>query len=232
MNERWKAAAAGILSVGLATGAAAYTQLFRFQYCASVPDKSERLACYDNYARELGLNPGKSTDGVSATQKSQGKWTVRAESTRNANTVFVFTEGRTGFSHATPSLVPTIVSRCENRTTELFVSFGAYFPVEVGPEEKSVLYSRPAKSGGRDQVKPMAASIRFDGGKPQPVSLRRSVDGRSFFFPNPVSFIRQLRSHDKMDFRFESSGHPPMDTVFSLDGMDEALEPLRKQCEW
>lgn len=228
-----KVLAAALFAPLLFAGAAsAYTQLYRFQYCSSIPDKAERLACYDNYARELGLSPAEPTGGISASQKVQGRWTVRAETTRKTNSVFVFTEGRLAKLPTKATIIPTLVARCENRTTELFIGYGNFFPVEIGPEEKSILYTKPEKSTSLEKSKKLLASVRFDGGTPISVMMRPSQDGRGYFFSNPVSYIRQLRSHKLLEFHYEASEHPPLDTLFSLEGFEEALEPLRKQCEW
>ena len=55
-----------------ASGASAFTQLYRFQYCSSMHIDKERLDCYDNYARELGLAPPGTGSHVSATQDREG----------------------------------------------------------------------------------------------------------------------------------------------------------------
>ena len=210
----------------------AYTQLYRFQYCSSIQDEADRLDCYDNYARELGLNPGEGVGGVSASQSTSGFWTIRGESTRDTATVFVFTEGSSTIGRASLLVIPTLVARCSNRTTELFISFGAYFPVQVGPQEKSSLYSKQSKSGRGELDRGTATTVTFDGREPMELQMNRSQDGKSYFFPNPVSFIRQLRTQKTMAFRLKSPDHAPLETSFKLVGIEKALEPLRKQCEW
>lgn len=224
----------GVLAVLLTlapVGAGAFTQLYRFQYCSSIPDRNDRLECYDNYALELGLPPPGKEGGISATQTTKGKWTVRGESTLDSSTVFVFTEGVSDYGHGRQMLVPTLVARCTNRTTELFLSFSSYFPVQVGPQEKSSLYAKQPSLGAKT-IQVASAMVKFEGRQGIQIDLTEGTDGRTYFFANPVSFIRQLENSPRMEFIGVSPNHQPLEAVFSLEGFETALEPLRKQCEW
>ncbi len=223
-------AAALLFQGGLAT---AYTNLYRFQYCASVPDPGERLACYDNYAHELGLSAPIADGELSATQSRHGPWTVRGEATSDTTSVFVFTEG-TAVTYPPSGVpaIPTLVARCSDRETQLFVVFSSDFPVTVGPLEKSALYSVPAKPELGRSTPLTTTTITFEGREPLDLAMRRSDDGRAFFFPNPVSFIRQMRKHNAVKFTYTPHGHPPMNAIFNLQSLDEALVNLRKACAW
>lgn len=217
-------------SLLLALPGHAYTQLYRFQYCASLPDEVDRLYCYDNYAREMGLSPADSAGSISASQRTVGKWTIRGESTAKTSSVFVFTEGTSRYTHSSHMVVPTLVARCSDNTTDLFVYFGSYFPVQVGPQEQSALYTKyPQKEGGTDG---RVVKIRFDAGEEMELEARENAAGTAFFFPNPVSYLRRLRSSGSLSFSHSAPNHPGIDTTFSLEGMTEALAPLRKHCEW
>lgn len=216
----------------ISTQAAAFTQLYRFQYCSSIPDGKERLDCYDNYARELGLAPPAANEDVSASQKVEGRWTIRSEATMDDASVFVFTEGSAAFAHGANVLVPTLIARCREGKTELLVSFSSYFPVEVGPRKESALYVRPSKLTGSGSYDTTRATIRFDGDAETEILLRANEDHRSFFFPNPVAYLRQMKSREEMSFSAISRDQKRLSTVFKMEGLDKALVPLRRQCEW
>lgn len=224
--------AISLLLLLVASQAAAFTQLYRFQYCSSVPDGSERLQCYDNYARELGLVPPPDSEDISATQKVAGRWTIRGEATMDDTSVFVFTEGMAAFAHGANILVPTLIARCMEGRTELLVSFSSYFPVEVGPKKESSLYVRPARLQGSQGYSTLKGTVRFDDDAETEILFRTNDDHRAFFFPNPVSYLRQMKARGKMSFAAVARDHKRLNTVFELEGLDQALLQLRRQCEW
>jgi type VI secretion system protein VasI len=231
------------VAVLTAAAASAYTSMFRFQYCAGIPSDKERLACYDNYALETGLKPPSEDLGLSASQMQFGRWTVRTETLAPAGTssVFAFTEGKAAvFGIDGRPAVPTLVARCREGATELYVAFSPGFPAQAGPIDHSVLYYKPKKSDNNPATMPgtdpaeqrVAATVRMDGGNPVEMFMRRSEDGLGFFFPNPVSNLTQMRRHESLDFTYSPKGHGQMTINFPLDGMGEAIRPLRDACSW
>ncbi len=233
-----------LVLLGFASSALCYTELYRFQYCAAISADVARLDCYDNFAKELGL-PAPTTDGtLSASQSRSGEWTVRAESLppEETNNVFVFTEAKTvvhGFEGK--PMVTTLVARCHANTTELYVAFGNSFPAQAGPLSQSVLYlTQSGDAVGESDVigvhkkapKRVRAKIALDGRLSLELMMRPSRDGWGYFFPNPVSFIRQMSKHERMKFTMSTGGGRTMTVDFDLEGMDGALEPLRNSCGW
>lgn len=219
--------------------ARAYTQMYRFQYCVGIASDKERLACYDNYAKELGLKPS-GVDGLSATQARHGRWTVRTETLHenDETTVFVFSEGKGRiFGIDGRPVLPTLVGRCGNDVTELYIAMSSGMPTQLGPTDHSVFYYTARKEGEKAADAPGAgdqilAKIRLDDSPPQELLLRRSSEGVGYFFPNPVSFLSQMRRNSRLEFSFTPAGHADVTVLFPLEGLDEALKPLREGCNW
>lgn len=228
--------------------ALAFTQLYRFQYCSSILNPAERLVCYDNYALELGLPPPDSGSHVSASQHREGSWTVRTEafSPDHPATTFAFTEGKV-ISQSTLSdlTMPTLIARCFDSKTELYMGFGSALPSKAGPTAHSVLYALNPKEEPRKEtkllggdkaekakVKRVKGSMTFGERKPVDVMMNVTPDGRALFFPNPVSYIRQMRLSSVMLFTYTRKDAPPMEILFPLEGLASAIANVRDSCGW
>jgi hypothetical protein len=241
----WVAALCLLLT---ASGVGAYTRMYRFQYCSAIADDAERLACYDNYAQEIGLPPPDADSLVSATQRHVGDWTIRTEafSADHSAAIFAFTDGHvTSDAHVGAFGTPTLITRCFERKTELYIGFGTPLPLKTGSMEYSVLYVvNPADTGSAVEKKVLSLKpketkrkriqVELSLGDREPVTamLRPSKEGRALFFPNPVSLIRQMKLSPTMRFVYKKENAPVMELFFSLEGMGEAIAPLRDSCGW
>ena len=99
--------------------------------------------------------------------------------------------------------------QCARKKTAIFVTFDAF----VG--------STP--------------SIEYRMGEQAPVTKtwNSSSDGKSAFYPGKeIEFIELLLPHPTLSTRVVPRGTGPLVTDFNLDGMAEALKPVREACGW
>jgi len=47
-----------------------------------------------------------------------------------------------------------------------------------------------------------------------------------------IPFIKSMLAGKEMIFRFTPFGSSPVTARFEIDGLDEAIKPLRKECGW
>jgi hypothetical protein len=215
------------------------------QKCASIPKDSDRLLCYDTLSRKLGI-PTASSDGtISTTQASYGKWILRNEgnSAEGSPSVFAFTYAEKPMPRGSAAK-PVMAVRCYQGVTELFLEIP---PAGTSREAGGTpnLYVLPAqeKSSGDQGIivigeaqaqsgrTPARARLTQGNGKNIDMQLRPSDDKTAWFFPNPVSFISQIKNSAKISIE-GLSGMPTGKMVFDMDGFTDALTPLRNSCTW
>ncbi len=112
-----------------------------------------------------------------------------------------------GFSNTSPSLV----IRCNNNRTEVYMSTEYVF---LGTQGQTV-------------------RIKFDDNKPIKQRWGSSEDGTALFQSSQtISFAKDMMKHDEMVVEFTPHGKIGEQTKFNLKGLSKAIEPLRKACNW
>jgi type VI secretion system protein VasI len=74
--------------------------------------------------------------------------------------------------------------------------------------------------------------LRLDEDPATKVLASESTDHQALFFRDPIPFIRSLLKHQELLFGFTPFNSPAVETVFFLDGLSEAIKPLREACRW
>jgi type VI secretion system protein VasI len=111
-------------------------------------------------------------------------------------------------------VTPTLIVRCKENRTELYVRTGMNAAVEYGEYESATV------------------TLRFDKDEAVQVKCGESTDGEALFFPNAISMLKLMMSRDKMLFQFTPFNASPQMTTFPLTGLAAAVAPLRRACGW
>jgi type VI secretion system protein VasI len=74
--------------------------------------------------------------------------------------------------------------------------------------------------------------LRFDKEKAEGVTMSKSTSGHALFFWDPVGKIKTMLAHEQMLFQFTPYDSSPVLATFTLTGLSESIEPLRKACKW
>lgn len=181
------------------------------QECPAIENDLDRLACYD---RESGRTPTTETTTV-----PNGAWSVREEKsdfkdTTDVNLRLQSDAPITCSSYKQPAPA-TLILRCMENTTTLYIAtqchlasgHGGYGRVEYRVD------TRKAKTRSFDASTDNAALGLWNGGRSIPM-------------------IKELIGAEKLLTRFTPYGESPVTASFNLNGLDEAIKPLRKSCHW
>lgn len=180
--------------------------------CSNVVSDVERLSCYDELAKKRGaisITKSETIPGV-------GKWTVNTKTSPidDSSNVFVFLNAEQPIKGWISEITPTLIMRCAENKTEIFIRTGVQADVEYG-------------STGMATV-----TLRFDKEKAFKVKAHKSTDNKALFFQKPISFIKQMIEHEKMLFQFVPFNSSPTYTTFEISGGKKAVQPLREECGW
>lgn len=175
--------------------------------CAAKDKDGERLVCYDNLAKSLGVDKP-----FTKVTKGKGKWIVSKEIspiddsvnvvlTLNANELVT-----SGYNQ----VEPTLVLRCAENTTNAYLVWGLYL--------------------GLDKTKMLT---RLDKQEALISWWSISTDNKAVFVRgSDIQFIKKLMNHEKLLAQITPYGESPVIATFDIGGLSEAIKPLRKACNW
>jgi len=175
--------------------------------CASISSITSRIICYDDLA--LSLNLGKSKD---ETTKSKGKWILNKKKSPidDSLNVTLFVEANEPITDKYhKEQTPTLILRCSENTTNALINWGVF----LGSDYTDVL-------------------IRLDKSKAKTSFWSISTNHEAIFAIKNISFIKKLMKHDKLLTQITPYGENPVMSTFDIQGLKEAIKPLRKACGW
>lgn len=106
--------------------------------------------------------------------------------------------------------IPKLIFRCKENKTEVFI------------------YTGMTEAGDTSEI-----LIRFDKHKAFKEEWGHSTDNRSVFLKqSPISFIKKMMTHKSMLFQITPFNSSPTMTTFDLTGLEKAIKPLQKSCNW
>lgn len=175
--------------------------------CASKNSDADRLICYDDLEKKLDLK-GPKQEVIN----DKGKWNVTIDRSPidDSQQVILTLDAETTVQGNFNSYTPTLVLRCSENKTEAYIVWGIYLGV------------------GKTRV-----LTRLDQDRARTRNWSLSTDNKATFAPgNNVYFIKKLMKHRKLLVQTVPYGANPVMTTFQLDGLNEAIKPLRKACHW
>jgi type VI secretion system protein VasI len=179
--------------------------------CAAETNGVKRLDCFDGLSKRLGLvSPTTTTSKVS-------KWDVRKDTSKidDGINVTISLQADTSVSGwPSKTFTPSLVLRCKEKKTEAYIVTGMAAQVEAGNYNGATI------------------TLRFDKEPAKKYLTSEATDKEALFFGQATSLIKKLMQHSTLLFEFVPFNSSPVMTTFDIQGLAEAVKPLREVCKW
>ena len=175
--------------------------------CAGMAHTGKRLACFDALAKRHAP-PAALTDNLAVPDN----WIVHTTTSKidDKPSLFLMTEALEPVTTASGAQErPTLVFRCQQNTTELFIIWG-----------------QPLGTGS------LAVTERVDSDKASTANWTLSTDRSTAFKPSPIPFIRTLLNRHKLLLQLTPEHDNAQTVEFAIEGLERVIEPLQKACGW
>lgn len=177
--------------------------------CKNINDDSERLACYD--ARENPVSTDRADNENANMEYKQWEIETEINPMDDSKSIYITNKSLTTVQGSLRTTTPTMIIRCMDNKTDLFVSY-----------QQSIAFDIDGVSG----------KVRLDNEQPKTFNFSRSRDFRAVFFPKPVPFLKDAIGHEKMLVQVDLLSAVGQVAEFDIRGLEEALKPLREACHW
>jgi type VI secretion system protein VasI len=179
------------------------------QECLEIENSLDRLSCYD---KEAGYDPG-----VTETTVGSGNWTVTSETSKMDDSTNVFLSLTSDEQTNCPykSGPHSLHMACRENQTNLWIYFGDCFMSSIQ---------------GRGKV-----TYRLDSDSATSKNFRESNDNMALGLwsgGRAIPFIKQMLGHEKMIVRATPFSDRTVTADYTIDGLEEAVKPLREACNW
>lgn len=176
-----------------------------FAMCAVIDGDLARLECFDILAAENRL------DGPQAVEidvDGVGKWIVDVKTNPidDSTTVTLVLAADSGQGRFGESI--SLVARCSSNKTDIYINWNDYL-------------------GSEAQV-----LTRVGTNTAETANWSMSTDSKGTFHRNPENFIRELLETNKLVAQTTPYGESPVTAIFNLEGIANAIKPLRETCGW
>ncbi len=151
--------------------------------------------------------------GISAT--GAGEWHVNEERSAmdGSKTVTVFREAENDVQGWLDAKKPTLLVRCKENQTDVYVATGMAASVEYGTDTHTV-------------------RLRLDDGGPITQHWSESTGNDALFAPNAVQLATRMANAKTLAFEFTPFNANPAVVRFNLDGLRPHLDTVASTCGW
>lgn len=179
--------------------------------CAAIENTVNRLTCYDELAKQRNV------DRPALETVSEGKWVVQTETSKIDDTTnaFMFLQSDNEFSgrykgeqRATLNIV------CREKSTHVYFQLGDHFVADIG---------------GFGEM-----TVRLDKQKATTISTRESTDNGALGLWNGagIPFVKKMFGKSVLLVRATPYNESPVTVEFAIRGIESAIAPIRKNCNW
>lgn len=174
--------------------------------CAAIQGNLERLECFDQLARQKGLNAPQANPVVAT---GTGKWEIADQTnpiddTRTVVLALVADQGKPRMGEAI-----ALILRCQSKQVSVYIDWEDF----LGSEAEVI--------------------SRIGNQKAQTQNWSLSTDSKATFYPgDPVDFINALMQHNSFVAQVTPYSESPVTAVFDTTGLQNAIAPLRQTCGW
>ena len=179
--------------------------------CASILNSVDRLACYDEIFQK------KDRSKSNAENISVGKWEISST-----------------LSKIDDKLNVTLLLTSDNEISDRYGHFGNAILVIACREAKTDMYFNFANNFMTDNQNYGEVIVRLDKAAARTVRMRESTDNKALGLWNGAgtTFIKTMIGAQRLLARAVPFNENPVDVEFTITGLEEAIKPLRKACNW
>lgn len=173
--------------------------------CTEKKGELTRLDCFDSVAIKYKLAKETKKQII----KGTGKWNVinQTNPLNDTNSVILTLVADSGLSKWNKSI--SLIARCKNNKTELYINWGSYLG------RKARITTRIGKN--------KATTKNWD----------ISTDSKaSFYRGKTITLLRTMAKNEKAIFQVTPYNESPITAIFDIKGLNNALIPLAKECNW
>ena len=188
--------------------------------CSKINTSDERLACFDSISKQN--EPSVSADAKGNKQKSKWHFVTRRDEWDDSVSYinFLFTDEPIDTKESDSKYGQFLIT-CKNSSMAVFFSAKSY-----STDTEDLLKSH----GDYEFVR-----YRIDKEQAKTIEMKL-IDTRIALYigssEQAISFIKEMFGHDKMLLEIDRSGRGLTTLEFSIKGIEEAIKPLRKACNW
>lgn len=174
--------------------------------CAKIDNPDDRLNCFDSLYKEV------------TEPETKGAWksSITTSPLDDTETVVLTLQSDDAIRGAYGNSGPAdILIRCKENTTSVFLIFNDHFMSDI-------------QGLGR-------VDYRIDQQKPSSKRMNVSTDNKALGLwsgGTSIPWIKDLMSGSKLYVRATPFSESPVEANFTILGLDESIEPLRKACNW
>ncbi|MDM8525031.1 type VI secretion system-associated protein TagO [Desulfococcaceae bacterium HSG8] len=185
---------------------------WREQFIKKYDSKRSRRKFARRYAHAETSEKSATEEAAAEKAKGKGKWNVSSETSEidDSTNVYLTLAAEKKIKGRFSQALPVLILRCNENKTDAYVKFDIFL-----------------------STRPVAVTTRLDKSKARTAEWSVSTDYKAAFVPGSnVKFIRNLMKHDKLLVQVTPHGQNSKTTTFDLRGLEEAVKPLQKACNW
>jgi type VI secretion system protein VasI len=175
--------------------------------CSTNKASAERLVCFDTLAKAIGVDKP-----ITETTTGKGKWIVSTEKSpiNDSTNVVLLLSSEQEVHSGYETVSPTLVIRCNEGETNAYISWNLY----LGIDSTTML-------------------TRLDKNPASTKTVSISTNNKAVFMPGSgISFAKQLSSHKTLLTQITPYSQNPVMATFDVNGLPDAIKPLRAACKW
>jgi len=186
--------------------------------CSAITDGVKRLECFDNLASSDQAEANKQASEDLGGQTTSDNWhtTINQSKIDDTTTVILLTPSKDEVQgRFNRTATPVLILRCLENTTSAFINFDGLFM---------------ADSGGYGRV-----TFRVDKTKAVTRSFSASTNHKALGLwggGQAIPFIQNLMDGSALIVQATPHSESPVTMEFDISGLKEAIQPLRKACNW
>lgn len=174
-----------------------------FLACSLLKEDIKKIECFDNLGKKFDLNNDHS---ISDKEEDFGEWNISTETNPLDDTKTITTYI---FSESLISKPITLFIRCKSSKTELYINWRDYLGSEA------------------------YVTSRIGNNKAETRRWSLSTDSTATFFPAiDIELIKRLLEVDTYVAQVTPYSENPITAVFEINGIKNAIKPIRKECGW
>jgi len=176
--------------------------------CAGIAAPMQRLKCYDKLSGRLSST---NASKIPTSRPEHWRSVQKTNPIDDTPIITIYTYaigGQNRFGRKSQ-----LIFRCQNNKTEVLILWHEFIGLGRHASSQKVV-------------------IRLDSGTAQSQSWSHSTSGTATFAHRPISLIRKWTKHTRLVAQTTPYNRGPIAAIFNITGLNEAIKPLAKTCNW